>query len=119
VAAVISSSGRRPGAIFLQAYDPDVLAAAGKLLPGVPTFWTVDMQRDGSPYPPELALAADERGFHGLALDYRGVTELLMDAMVGLDLALDVWTINEVGPLRDWLSKGVYVETDHPELAAR
>ncbi len=116
VAAVIREA--RPGSVALQAYDPAVLQAAAKLLPGVPAYWTVNMPPDGqgghAPYPSQLLVAAKGFGFAGLALDYRGVSEAFIADCVRAGILLDVWTVNDAAALRAWLAQVRFVETDHP-----
>ena len=62
---------------------------------------------------------AKARGFAGLALDYRGVTDDFLVAAHEANLLVDVWTINDGAELARWLAKDVrWVETDRPDLVS-
>lgn len=109
-------------AIALQGYDPTTLAALAAELPGVPAYWTVDPPSAGQaaqPYPDGLLDAAKQRGFAGVALDYRAVSRPFVGATRTSGLALDVWTINDAEALAAWMAiDGVrWIETDRPDLA--
>jgi glycerophosphoryl diester phosphodiesterase len=117
IAAAILAADPRPrgGDVALQAYDPDALAAAARRLPGVPAYWTVD-----PPYTAALVDAALARGFHGLALDHRGVDDALAEAIAAAGLVLDVWTIDDPDTIAAWRRRGArWIETNRPDLAAR
>jgi glycerophosphoryl diester phosphodiesterase len=142
VTRTIAANDPRPrgGKLALQAFDPDTLTALAKALPGVPAYWTVDPPvHDPSvprpsgggtenadhgdkrvlPYPREVIAEAKARGFAGLALDYRAVTDDFLVAAREAELLVDVWTINEPAELTRWLAKDVrWVETDRPDLVA-
>jgi glycerophosphoryl diester phosphodiesterase len=112
----------RGGAVALQGYDPDGLAALAAELPHAPAYWTVDPPPDGNggalPYPAALIDAAVARRFPGLALDYRFVTDDFLAAARGAGLAIDVWTINDAAAMRAWLGRDVrWIETDAPAIA--
>ncbi len=124
VAAAIRAADPRPrGAeVALQAFDPDALAVAASLLPGVASYWTVDRPFDPftdqrTSYPASLADEAVGRGFTGLALDHEGVGPDLQRALKVHDLQLDVWTVNDRRGLARWLRRARWVETDHPDRA--
>src|SRR5688500_8445266 len=124
VAASIAAADPRPrgAAVALQAYDPDTLAAAAALLPGVPAYWTVDPPVDRFdrplPYDHGIVAAARARGFAGLALDHRAVDAELVAAVAAAGLALDVWTINDAAAIAAWRARAVrWIETDRPDLA--
>lgn len=125
VARTIAANDPRPrgGKLALQAFDPDTLAALAKALPGVPAYWTVDppvdQNKQALPYPREIIAEAKARGFAGLALDYRAVTDDFLIAAREADLLVDVWTINEAQELARWLGKDIrWVETDRPDLVS-
>jgi glycerophosphoryl diester phosphodiesterase len=110
IAAAIRDASPAPGAVALQGYDADALAAAAALLPGVPTYWDVD-----PPYRPSMIDEAVARGFTGLALDHRGVDDALVAAIAAAHLSLDVWTVDDAASIAVWLSRGArYVETNRP-----
>jgi glycerophosphoryl diester phosphodiesterase len=109
-------------AIALQGFDPDSLSALAAELPDAAAYWTVDPPHDANdqplPYPIELIAKAKQRGFAGLALDYRAVTDELLVAASKADILVDVWTVNETALLVDWRARDVrWIETDRPELA--
>jgi glycerophosphoryl diester phosphodiesterase len=123
-----SGSGRAsygagaPGAVALQAYDADALAAAAELLPGVPTYWDVDAPKDVagtiSIYPTSIIDEALARGFTGLALDRRGLDDAFVAAVLAAGLSLDVWTVDDPAEISAWLARGArYVETNRPGAA--
>ncbi len=122
-AAILAADPRRRQAdVALQAYDAEALAAVASRLPGVPAYWTVDPPSDGNggarPYPAELARAAAERGFTGVAVDHRAADEPFVAAVAAAGLALDVWTVNDTAAIRAWRARGArWIETDHPGLA--
>ena len=107
--------------IALQAYDPDALAALAAATPDAPAYWTVDPPQTGGklqPYPQTLIDDAKQRGFAGVALDYRGVTDELLVAARDAGILVDVWTLNDGPLLAAWGAKEVrWIETDRPELA--
>jgi glycerophosphoryl diester phosphodiesterase len=113
----------RGGAVALQAYDPDGLAALAGELPGVAAYWTVDppTDPDGAPLPYRIELVADAaaRTFAGLALDYRFVTDDFLAAARAAGIAMDVWTVNDPAAMAAWLGKADvrFIETDRPEIA--
>jgi glycerophosphoryl diester phosphodiesterase len=110
IARAITDAQPARGAIALQGYDADALAAVSALLPGVPTYWDVD-----PPYSQATFDAAVERGFTGLALDHRGMQDAMLPAIREAGLSLDVWTVNDPAQIRAWLGRGArYVETDNP-----
>jgi glycerophosphoryl diester phosphodiesterase len=122
IAQVIKDARPTSVAIALQGFDPDSLAALAAALPDTPAFWTVDPPRDARdqplPYPVSLIEQTKQRGFVGLALDYRGVTDELLAAASKADILIDVWTLNDTALLADWGARDVrWIETDHPELA--
>lgn len=122
VAKVVKDAQPTSVAIALQGYDPDALAALASALPDAPAYWTVNPPVDANdrplPYPLALIGETKQRGFAGLALDFRGVTGELLAAAANADLLIDVWTLNETGLLVDWAGKDVrWIETDRPELA--
>ena len=89
---------------------------------GSAEIWTVDPPRDARdqplPYPVSLIEQTKQRGFVGLALDYRGVTDELLAAASKAEILIDVWTLNDTALLADWGARDVrWIETDHPELA--
>ena len=110
-------------AIALQGFDPDALAALATVLPDWPAYWTVDPPRDAKdqpqPYPLTLIDETKRRGFAGLALDYRGVTDELLAAASKAEILVDVWTLNETALLAAWAKRTDvrWIETDRPELA--
>jgi glycerophosphoryl diester phosphodiesterase len=120
IASVIQRARPTNAAVALQGFDADALAALAAALPDAPAYWTVDPPHDGDrlqPYPVELAAEARQRGFAGLALDFRGVTPELLAAASKAELLVDVWTLNETSALADWAGHDVrWIETDHPEL---
>jgi glycerophosphoryl diester phosphodiesterase len=124
VTRTIAANDPRPrgGKLALQAFDPDTLVALAKALPDVPAYWTVDPPVDGKrvlPYPREVIAEAKARGFAGLALDYRAVTDDFLVAAREAELLVDVWTINDAAELARWLAKDVrWVETDRPDLVS-
>jgi len=125
VTRTIAANDPRPrgGKLALQAFDPDTLAALAKALPGVPAYWTVDPPVEDDkrvlPYPREVIAEAKARGFAGLALDYRAVTDDFLVAAREAELLVDVWTINDAAELTRWLAKDVrWVETDRPDLVS-
>jgi glycerophosphoryl diester phosphodiesterase len=122
VGKVINEAHPTSVRIALQGFDPDTLAALAAEVPDAPAYWTVDPPRDAKdqiqPYPLALIAETQRRGFAGLALDYRGVTDELVAAANKEDLLLDVWTLNETALLADWAKRDVrWIETDRPELA--
>ena len=125
VTRAIAAHDPRPrgGQLALQAFDADALAALAKALPGVPAYWDVDPpvgdDRRVLPYPRELVAEATARGFAGLALDYRAVTDEFLAAAREAKVLVDVWTVNDAGELARWLATDVrWVETDRPELVS-
>jgi glycerophosphoryl diester phosphodiesterase len=114
---------KRGAVVALQAYDPEALAAVGDRLTGVETYWTVDppqtADRQVLPYAPDLALAAAERRFTGVAVHHAGVDAAFEDAVRKAGLVLDVWTVNEADQIAHWRRRARWVETDRPELAKR
>jgi glycerophosphoryl diester phosphodiesterase len=108
-------------AIVLQGYNPDALAALAQAAPEAPAFWDVDPPHDDhgpQPYPLSIVAEAKRRGFPGLALDYRGVTDELLAAAKDAGILVDVWTLNDAGLLTQWGGRDVrWMETDRPELA--
>lgn len=122
IAKVIKQAQPTSVSIALQGFDPDSLAALAAELPDTPAYWTVDPPRDARdqplPYPVELIEQTKRRGFAGLALDYRGVTDELLAAASKADIVVDVWTLNDTALLADWRGRDVrWIETDRPELA--
>jgi glycerophosphoryl diester phosphodiesterase len=122
IAKVIQDAQPTSVAIALQGFDPDSLAALAALLPDSPAYWTVDPPRDARdrplPYPVELIAETKRRGFAGLALDYRAVSDELLAAASQAEILVDVWTLNETALLAEWGAKDVrWLETDRPELA--
>ncbi|MEJ7603920.1 MAG: glycerophosphodiester phosphodiesterase family protein [Kofleriaceae bacterium] len=124
VVRALASNDPRPrgGKLALQAYDADSLAALSRAIPGAPAYWTLDppVGEDQRilPYPPALIAEAKQRGFAGLALDYRAVTEDFLARARAAGLEMDVWTINEPAELARWLGLDVrWIETDRPELS--
>jgi glycerophosphoryl diester phosphodiesterase len=122
IAKVIKDAQPTSVAIALQGFDPDALAALWAELPDAAAYWTVDPPHDRHdqplPYPVELIATTKQRGFAGLALDYRGVTDKLLVAASKADILIDVWTLNETALVADWLAHDVrWIETDRPELA--
>jgi glycerophosphoryl diester phosphodiesterase len=117
----VAHPGARGGRIALQGYDPDALARLAAAVGDAPAYWTVDPPaRDEqlAPYAPHVIDEARARGFAGLALDYRGVTDELVAAAREAGLLLDVWTINDAAIIRAWLAKDIrWIETDKPDLA--
>jgi glycerophosphoryl diester phosphodiesterase len=120
VAAAIAAGDPSPrgGAVLLQSYDADVLAALSRAVPNAPAYWTVDPPDDGR-YDRSVIDEAKARGFAGLALDYRGVDDEFVHAVRDAGLALDVWTINDAPTLSEWAARsGVrWIETDRPDLS--
>jgi glycerophosphoryl diester phosphodiesterase len=122
VAEVIRTATPTSAQIALQAYDADSLAALAAAVPDAPAYWTVDPPVNAlnlpMPYPPELVADAKQRGFAGLALDFRAVTDDLLAAARDAGLLVDVWTINDAALLSAWAGKEIrWIETDRPELA--
>lgn len=122
IAKAIKEAQPTSTSIALQGYDADALAALAAALPDAPAYWTVDPPKDAKdqpqPYPLSIIEETKRRGFAGLALDYRGVTDELLAAASKADLLVDVWTLNETALLADWSGKDVrWIETDRPELA--
>jgi glycerophosphoryl diester phosphodiesterase len=121
IAAVIKDARPTSVAIALQGFDPDALAVLAAALPDAAAYWTVDPPHTSDqalPYPIELVAETKRRGFAGLALDYRGVTDELLVAASKADILVDVWTLNDTPLLADWLGRDVrWIETDRPELA--
>jgi glycerophosphoryl diester phosphodiesterase len=118
-----ANASARGASIALQAYDAEALAALAAAVGGnVPTFWDVDPpagpDRMPAPYtvaPIDTALA---RGFTGLALDHRFVTDDFLAAAHTAGLAMDVWTVNDAADLAAWSARDVrWLETDRPDLA--
>jgi glycerophosphoryl diester phosphodiesterase len=125
VADVIHAAnpGARGASIALQAYDAGALAAlAAAVGGGVTTFWDVDppVGPDGAPGPYAHTAIDDAlaRGFTGLALDHRFVTDDFLAAARTAGLAMDVWTVNDAGELAAWAARDIrWLETDRPDLA--
>ena len=123
IADVIRTARPTSVSIALQGYDAAALAALAAAVPGAPAYWTVDPPRDDAdrlePYTRAVIEEATGRGFAGLALDYRGVTDELLAAARDAGLLVDVWTLNEAPLLTSWAGRDVrWIETDRPELAA-
>ncbi|HEY5951497.1 MAG TPA: glycerophosphodiester phosphodiesterase family protein, partial [Kofleriaceae bacterium] len=122
IADVIRRAQPTSVSIALQGFDPDALAALGTALPDSPAYWTVSPPVDAHdhllPYPSSLIEETKRRGFAGLALDYRAVTQELLDAASKADILVDVWTLNETALLAEWAGRDLrWIETDRPELA--
>ena len=123
IADVIKNAHPTSVAIALQGFDPDALGALAAALPDAAAFWTVDPPLDAKdqplPYPSDVIAEAKRRGFAGLALDYRGVSDELLAAAAKADLMVDVWTLNDPKLLANWAGKQDvrWIETDRPELA--
>jgi glycerophosphoryl diester phosphodiesterase len=122
IGEVIRSARPTSVAIALQGYDAAALAALAAAVPEAPAYWTVDPPRDEAhqplPYPRTLIDDTKRRGFAGVALDFRGVTEDLLTAAREAGILVDVWTLNETPLLAQWAARDVrWIETDRPELA--
>jgi len=122
IADVIRQAHPTSVAVALQGFDPDALSALATALPDSPAYWTVDPPRDAKdqmmPYPVSLIGETRQRGFAGLALDYRGVTPELLEAASKAEILVDVWTLNDTALLAEWAGRDVrWIETDRPELA--
>jgi glycerophosphoryl diester phosphodiesterase len=122
IADVIRKTQPTSVAIALQGFDPDALGALAAELPDAAAYWDVDPPRDAKnqrlPYPLTVVADARQRGFAGLALDYRGVTPELLAAASQAQILVDVWTLNETPLLAEWAGRDVrWIETDRPELA--
>jgi glycerophosphoryl diester phosphodiesterase len=117
IARAILDADPAPGAVALQAYDADALAAAAALLPGVPTYWDIDPPK-GAPYPASIIEDARARGFTGLALDRRGLDDAIVTAIADAGLSLDVWTVDDPDEISAWLARSArFVETNRPRAA--
>lgn len=122
IGEVIRTARPTSVAIALQGYDPVALAALAAAVPEAPAYWTVDPPRDDRdqplPYPRAIVEETKQRGFAGLALDFRGVTDELLAAATDAGILIDVWTLNDTPLLAEWAARDVrWIETDRPELA--
>lgn len=107
-------------AVALQGYDAATLAALSRELPGIAAYWTIDPPMQGDrplPYPPTILDEAKRHGFAGVALFHGVVTSELVDRARSLQLAVDVWTVNDAAVLGRWVAdeRVRWIETDRPE----
>jgi glycerophosphoryl diester phosphodiesterase len=122
VAAAVRAGTPTSATILLQGYDADTLAALAAALPEAAAYWTVDPPVDERgatlPYPQSLIDEAKRRGFPGLALGAWGMDLGFLAAAKAADLAIGVWTLNDVTQLAEWAARDVrWIETDRPDLA--
>ena len=117
IAKVIRAATPRGAHIVLQSYDAAALDALAHELPDSPAFWDIDPPKD-QPYPLMIIDEAKRRGFAGLALDVRGVTDEFVAAARAANILVDVWTLNDHALIKHWLARDVrWIETDRPDLA--
>ena len=109
--------------LAVESFSEEVLAAVALKNPSVALHLTVGATDDGQggaiPFAPEMASLVKKAGFHGLAVDARGMNLGFAKAVQAEGLELAVWTVNTAPLLEALLSMPVtYIETDRPAFVA-
>lgn len=107
---IIDKSGKADQMIII-AFDLDIITKSKQIMPNVPAYWLLSAPRDDEgnyqPIDTKHIATAKKHNLDGLDINYRGISQKLVDEIRQENMGIYVWTVNEPSDIKRMAAFGV------------
>lgn len=107
---IIDESGKANQMVII-AFNFDTITESKRVMPDIPAYWLLSAPEDddGNPVPVDIenVATAKEYNLDGLNINYRGISQELVDEIRRENMGIYVWTVNEIPDLERMAEFGV------------
>lgn len=107
---IVDKSGKEDQIVII-AFNFETITGSKSAMPNVPAYWLISAPNDeeGNPQPidTENIATAKEHNLDGLNVNYRGISQELVNELRKENMGIYVWTVNEIPDLEQMAELGV------------
>lgn len=107
---IIDESGKTDQIVII-AFNFDIITKSKQLMPDIPAYWLLSAPRNqegaAQPIKTENIATAKEHNLDGLNVNFRGISQELVDEIRKENMGIYVWTVNNISDIEQMAQLGV------------